>query len=127
MNFKRLRVLNTDKLTPLEFSTNWNNKLECNCFTTIRIFNQTKHFRGNHFEVYLQKKSRFEAVVLGITMTKLDDLNDYVCYLDTGYNKAETIAIFRKMYPRIDFNNQKICIILLKKIEPLKAVQSKLF
>jgi hypothetical protein len=111
----------------LNFSTNWNNKIDCNCFTTIRIFNPKKHFKNNNFEVYLQKKLKFEAVILGITITKLDQLNDYVCYLDTGYSKEETTTIFRKMYPLIDFENQKICIILLKKMYPKKTIQNTLF
>lgn len=111
----------------LEFSTNWNNKLECKCFTTIRIYKQTKHFRGNQFEVFLQRKFKTKANVLGTIITKLDQLNDYVCYLDTGYNKEETTAIFRKMYPHIDFKTQKICILLLQKIEPVQPKQETLF
>jgi hypothetical protein len=111
----------------LEFSTNWNNKLDCKCFTTIRLFNQSKHFRGNQFDVFLQKKFKGKAIVLGITIAKLEQLNDYVCYLDTGYNRLETIGILRKIYPRIDFDKQKICIILLEKIEPPKPKQETLF
>lgn len=111
----------------LEFSTNWNNKLDCKCFTTIRIYNLSKHFQGNQFEVFLQKKFKSKAIVLGTIITKLDQLSDYVCYLDTGYNKEETKAIFKKMFPHIDFKTQKICIILLQRIEPPKAVQRTLF
>ena len=51
----------------LEFSTNWNNKLDCKCFTTIRLYNPNKHFRGNQFEISLQNKFKGKATVLGIT------------------------------------------------------------
>jgi hypothetical protein len=111
----------------LEFSTNWNNKLDCKCFTTIRLFNPAKHFRGNHFEVFLQRKFKSKALVLGITITNLEQLNDYVCYLDTGYNRIDTINLLRKIYPRVDFEKQKICIILLEKIVPPKPKQETLF
>lgn len=111
----------------LTFSTNWNSKLECNCFTTIRLYNLAKHFQGNQFEIFLQKKFKSKALVLGTVITKLDKLSDYVCYLDTGYNKEQTKEIFRKMYPHIDFKQQKICILLLQRIEPPKAVQTDLF
>lgn len=111
----------------LEFSTNWNNKLDCKCFTTIRIYNPAKHFRGNQFEVFLQKKFRTKAFVIGTILTKLEQLSDYVCYLDTGYSKEETTAIFRKMYPHIDFKTQKICILLLQKTDPVMPKQETLF
>ena len=94
----------------LEFSTNWNNKLDCNCFSTIRLFDTRKHFKGNVFEVFLQKKTKGKALVLGTIITKLDKLTDYVTYLDTGYNKEETQAIFKKMFRRTNFEEQKIAL-----------------
>lgn len=111
----------------LEFSTNWNNKLDCKCFTTIRIYNPAKHFRGNEFEVFLQKTFRTKAVVIGTILTTLEGLSDYVCYLDTGYSREETIGIFRKMYPTTDFKTKRICVMLLRQIEPPKPKQETLF
>ena len=111
----------------LEFTTNWNNKLDCKCFTTIRIFNPSKHFKGNQFEINLKKKFKGKAIVLGIIKAYLKDLNDYMCYLDTGYNREETTQLFLRMYPKIDFRHQQIVVILLKKIEPLKPQQTNLF
>ncbi|MFV8335189.1 hypothetical protein ACNQF7_03770 [Flavobacterium sp. RSP29] len=113
----------------LEFSTNWNNKLDCKCFTTIRIYNPQKHFKDNQFEVFLQRKYKGKVVVLGVVKTYLDKLNDYVCYLDTGYNKAETVELLRKMYKakNIDFSKKQITILLLQKVEPVKPRQETLF
>lgn len=111
----------------LEFSTNWNNKLDCKCFTTIRVYNPTKHFHGNKFEVHLQKKYKAKVEVLSVGVIKIKDLTDYICYIDTGYSKQETIEILYKMYPRIDFKNQYLTILLLKKIEPPKPKQTTLF
>ena len=111
----------------LEFSTNWNNKLDCKCFTTIRIYNPTKHFQGNTFEIFLKRKYKGKATVMTIGALKLENLTDYICFLDTGYSKIETIEILRKMYPKIDFKNQYLCIILLQKIELPKPKQETLF
>ena len=111
----------------IEFSTNWNNKLDCKCFTTIRIYNPTKHFQGNKFEVFLQKKFKAKAEVLTVGVVKIEQLSDYICYLDTGYSRTETIEILYKMYSRIDFKNQHLVILLLKKIEPPKPKQETLF
>lgn len=111
----------------LEFTTNWNNKLDCKCFTTIRIYNPMKHFTSNKFEIYLKRKYKSKVEVLNIGVIKIQNLTDYICYLDTGYSRAETIELLRKMYPRIDFKNQYLCIMLLKKIEPKIPKQETLF
>jgi hypothetical protein len=113
----------------LIFSTNWNNKLECNFYTTIRIYNPRKHFVNNQFDIYLQRKYRGKAVVIGVVKTYLHKLNDYVCYLDTGYNKLETIELMKKIYKtkNIDFSKKQITILILQKIDPLKPVQQALF
>lgn len=110
----------------LEFSTNWNNKLDCKVFSTIRIYNASKHYKGNKFEVYLKKQPKGKAEILGYIQTYLKDLTDYVCYLDTGYSQEETTEIIKKIYPKIDFERQYIAVILLKKIEPPKPTQAQL-
>ena len=111
----------------LEFSTNWNNKLECKCFTTIRLYNPTKHFQGNKFNVFLQKKYRSKVEIIAISLIKLHQLSDYICFLDTGYSKEETKEILLKMYPRIDFKTQYLTILLLKKIDSPQPKQETLF
>ncbi|MBF7091118.1 hypothetical protein IUY40_06160 [Flavobacterium sp. ALJ2] len=52
----------------LEFSTNWNNKLDCKCFTTIRIFNPAKHFRGNQFEVFCKESLKVKPLYWGLRL-----------------------------------------------------------
>lgn len=111
----------------LEFSTNWNNKLDCKCFTTIRIYNPTKHFNGNKFDVYLKTKYRYQVQVISLGLYFLHELTDYICYLDTGYSKAETIEIFKKMYSKTDFKNTRLVVMLLQKIDPTKPKQTTLF
>ncbi|TRX37878.1 hypothetical protein FNW52_02975 [Flavobacterium sp. ZT3R18] len=111
----------------LEFSTNWNNKLDCKCFTAIRIYNPQKHFKGNKFHIFLQKKYKAKAEILSVGVIKIDSLTDYICYLDTGYSRAETIEILKKIYPRIDFKNTHLTVLLLKKIELPKPKQETLF
>ena len=114
-------------MNKLEFSTNWNNKLDCKCFTTIRIYNARKHFKGNVFDVFLKNQHKSKVEILSVGNIKINDLTDYICYLDTGYSRAETIEILHKMYPRIDFKTQHLAIVLLKIIEPPKPKQESLF
>ncbi len=111
----------------LEFSTNWNGKLDCKCFTTIRIYNPQKHYRGAKFDVFLKSLYKAKVEVLSASVMNITDLTDFVCYLDTGYSRAETISILQKMYARIDLKNTPIAIVLLKKIEQPKPKQTELF
>ena len=99
----------------IKFSTNWNHKLDCNYFTTIRLYGK-KYSIGKTFEVQLKDNHFCNAVVQDMYVTKLEQLNDFNCYLDTGYSKLETENIFRKMYPTVDFATTNLIIILLKKI-----------
>lgn len=103
----------------LTFSTNWNSKLECNCFTTIRLYNIAKHFQGNQFEIFLQKKFKSKALVLGTVITKLDKLSDYVCYLDTGYNKEQTKEILGKCTRTLILTSKKFASFCYRELNHL--------
>ena len=111
----------------LNFSTNWNNKLDCKYFTTIRIYNPILHKTGNKFDINLRKKPKIKAEIIAVKKGYVKDLGGYDCYLDTGYSKRETISIMQKMYPKVNFQHQQVALILLKKLEPPKPVQKELF
>lgn len=99
----------------IKFSQNWNNKLDCNCFTTIRLFSK-KYIKNKTFEIVLKDKVLFQAESVEVYKISIDKLNDYICFLDTGYSKEETIEIFKKMYSSVDFSTQMLALILLKKV-----------
>lgn len=102
-------------INKIKFSTNWNNKLDCNYFTTIRLFGK-KYGIGKTFEIVLKENHLCNAIVQDMIVTKMEYLNDFNCFLDTGYSKEETEKIFKKMYPKIDFENEFLVIVLLKKL-----------
>lgn len=80
------------------FSTNWNNKLCCQVFTTIRF--SDRWTPGQHTEVYLGKKLLGTAVVVDATRyASIQSVPECVCYTDTGYNRANTVGIIARMYP----------------------------
>lgn len=99
----------------IKFSTNWNNKLDCKCFTTIRLMSK-KYAISNVYDIELKNVLHSRAQIVNICYTILDNLNDFNCYLDTGYSVEETKNIFKKMYPAIDFTVTNLAIILLKKL-----------
>lgn len=102
-------------LWDVEFSNNWNNKLDCHVFTTIRLKAERKV--GEPVNLYL-RKSKSEKIFLGegvircIAERRLATLRDEITYLDTGYNADKTRDILRKMYQakNIDWDLQPIFI-----------------
>ena len=81
----------------LDFSTNWNGKLHTTIFHTLR--------RSGRFSVGDRVEATLNGSLLGvvecINKTRYDDIRhvpDTICYLDTGYNQAETENILAQMY-----------------------------
>lgn len=83
----------------LEFSTNWNNKLSNDYFTTIRISGRLK--KGDIVEVIDRGVGKGMYEVIDVRRMKLADINDWIGFLDTGYSGEETQQIFRKMYKKV--------------------------
>jgi hypothetical protein len=94
------------------FNTNWNGKLNCNCFTTIRIANPKKYAVNTDHKISLKDEFLYNARVLAYKELFLHELNDFMSFVDTGYSRLETREIIYKMYPKIDFHTQKICFVL---------------
>lgn len=94
----------------LTFSTNWNKKLGCDAFTTLRMSN--KYEPGDAVRILLQKKKGDPPEVIGLGKVhgkrkiKITDINDFLAYVDTGYNAEETRGILHNMYKnRTAFKN----------------------
>ena len=94
------------------FNTNWNGKLNCNCFTSIRIANPKKYAVNSDHKIFLKDNFLYNARVLAYKELYLCDLNDFMAFLDTGFSRLETREFLYKLYPNIDFHTQKICFIL---------------
>ena len=85
-------------LHTLAFTNNWNNKLDCLCFSSIRIWQPNKFVIGNGFKVVLKGQERGIAVLMQAQPFKLDKLSEGVALLDTGYSAAEVRELMNKMY-----------------------------
>jgi len=99
----------------LKFSYNWNNKLDCKAFTTLRLSN--KYFIGDELEVILNKKVLYNATIIDKKTFKMKDITDWVAYIDTGYDKNECTKILERMYSKrpIEWNTQDIHFYLIKR------------
>jgi hypothetical protein len=88
-------------LPMLRFSHNWNNKLCCDYFTTIRLHNASRT-PGIQLEVLLKDQPIGTAVIVEKVKVRMSAITDMMAYLDTGYSRTEARKIFRKMYPDQD-------------------------
>lgn len=100
---------------PIPFSYNWNNKLDCKALTTIRIYSPHNHVPDRAVLLNLKGVGKGTGKIKGVKKFYLADLNDYMAYIDTGYNKEECAKIIRTMYPTFDFANKYMAFILIVK------------
>lgn len=107
----------------LNFSHNWNKKLDCDCFSTIRRWNPAVHFEGKEVEVYdnsvspARYKGRAKYAI--VSEFTLRQLKPAAAMLDTGYDLDETLNIIRTMYKNkiTDFDNQRFAYCILRKLK----------
>ena len=103
----------------INFSWNWNGKLFCKCFTTIRIRNDYKYQVGNEFDIQLHGKDLGPGVIRSITHFTLDKLTANMSYLDTGYsiNKCKQTILTMYKNKNLDWNSQQFSFILIEQVE----------
>jgi len=103
----------------LIFSYDWNKKLGNKAFTTIRIKQEKKYIIGEDYKIILQPKNKIPDVkgiasIVDIKYFKLDKLNNFISYIDTGYSISECTQIIKRMYTGTNFTNTDLSLILLK-------------
>ena len=108
----------------LKFSFNWNNKLTNKAFTTIRIHNPKKYIINQEYNIEISGRATGTAILKAITTVKGSNLNEFICYLDTGYSKAETLIILKRMYKGIDVENTLFDFCLLVYTDQAKEKKS---
>jgi hypothetical protein len=105
------------------FSHNWNNKLNNDALTTIRLRNDAKYQIGHEYYINLKENNRNTNKGLyrcaSLAHFRISQLNIFMAYIDTGLppDKAKNlIQCFYKNYnPPIDWNTQELSFILLVK------------
>jgi hypothetical protein len=103
----------------IRFSYNWNNKLTNAAFTTLRLHNPAKYKRSGRFRIECNGQLRGIAELKAVRTFKISALNEFVTFLDTGYNVPETVNLLQTMYKNkcIDWNTQKLdfCLLVYEK------------
>lgn len=102
----------------LKFSYNWNKKLDSTFFTTLRLSGRFNI--ADEVNILLTEKKETKNKGLAICRGKkrlfLEQINEYIAGLDTGYNAAECKNIIKRMYPKVtDWKTQPIYFYLFQK------------
>ncbi len=102
----------------LKFSTNSNNKLNCDVFTTIRLHSR-RYFVGTKFDIELKGKHLKSVQVVEVTTFKLEDINEYIAGIDCGRNAKDAKEMVKRFCSKnsIDWETQKLDFVLLKTIK----------
>lgn len=87
----------------LRFIKNYNQKLGCKFFSTIRIATQKnigkfKYGLGKQFNIRVGGVSRCYARLLSIEFMKIKNMPDYLFYLDAACGRDEFIELMAKFY-----------------------------
>lgn len=105
------------------FSTKWNNKLECDYFTTLRV--SDRYQVGDTGMITLKNQPLFIGEIIAKNELKLAAqpslYHDLVAYLDTGYKWNDTVEIIKKMYGIENTTGKLIYLYLIHKTK--KTIQ----
>lgn len=99
----------------LNFGFNWNNKLECKVFSTLRLTNRLNV--GDLVTIKLKNELHSVGRVVVKESFLFNQINDAIAYLDTGYDADECRKILQRMYKNknVDWFTQMINFYLIKK------------
>lgn len=101
----------------IKFSNNWNNKLNCTFFTSIRLPHK-KYTPGNILLVLSKGEYIYQAKVLHSKEVFLNKLTQFDTMIDAGMERTDFMYMMKKMYPTYDFEKYPLIMPLFKVLEP---------
>jgi len=127
---------NNMEIQDLEFSVNWNNKLHCESFTSIRLSNPKKYNVGAEYRVVLFGNAGHTVKIfpklvtcIGKAKVKMSDFTEYMCWLDTGKSMEDTKALIRDLYrfKTVDVDKATFDYCLFKYSDKQSEIQGSIF
>jgi hypothetical protein len=92
----------------IPYSKNWNNKLDSDFHTTIRLWNPSKYKQGQNYSATLNTKNHHVGIIEDVKKIYFKDMNDWITKLDAGLDSNSFKAMMRKMYEGKLENGEKI-------------------
>lgn len=86
----------------LHFAQNFNHKLDCEYFTSIRPQRDIYQV-GAEIDIYCQEHFLKKAIIIiNLKTLTLAELDDWTAFLDAGMNKYELITLLKTFYPETE-------------------------
>jgi hypothetical protein len=108
------RFINPQKR--LNYSQNWNNKLNSKFHTTIRL-REEKYQVSDFVLVWLKEQCLFKGLIHEVRHFTIDQVPVISACCDTGLSPHEAIAAIKAIYPDADWSTQQLSIFLIENIE----------
>ena len=100
----------------VNFSYNWNGKLHCKCFPTIRLHNAAKYQVGKHLDVHYTNRYLGLGVIRHVTVFTIDKMTAAMALIDTGYALDEQKKLMNTMYKNkgINWATQQLAFVIIE-------------
>lgn len=119
---KEVYRLNGWKDKRIDFSYNWNSKLNGKAFTSIRLWNEAKYQVNSVYEIRLGNTKKGLARLISLKRIRIDHINDHIALLDTGCRAEECKQLIKTMYKNrhINWESQDLAYCLFMYVEDKK-------
>lgn len=121
-------------LKEVHFSHNWNNKLNCDSFSTIRLRNDNKYVLLDLYKVFLKREVTNKEVDFSIVRLQsishfyLHKVTPGITFIDANLPVIDFIELIKKMYKNknIDFHRKQLSFLVFQHLSPdeIKELQS---
>lgn len=100
----------------INFSSNFNSKLNADIFSTIRMRNDKRYQQNRLYTITLKDQLHGQARILYLRHFDIQNLPNATAYQDSGYNAQDTIKMLQTMFKHknIDIFHVEWTLILLK-------------
>ena len=101
-------------MAALKFSKNWNNKLACDRFTTIRLKELILY---ETVDVFLEEDKIYTAQIIQKHKVKLGEISEFIASIDVGMSAAKLKEILKRMYKKENVNDNSIFYLYMLEVK----------
>lgn len=115
-----------EKFVKIDFSDNWNNKLDGKACTTFRLKSAKYMDKEELFLSYFKNLPRKVYELVDYKILKLSQVNEWITYLDTGYNLEDFKKVVNKMYKTPPEDTEFILMLLVEIFDYNSEIQRQI-